>query len=189
MRIKGFWCTWMEWRENPQRIWKVNRRIYFLCDTLARIVYLDCSFAEELGSCILLGRESLVAAQKNTFNFLTFVPCCLRCQHFVDRRTAVGLEMVQEALMAIVHTDDEGSLCSECIKSFNNTRQSARQEVWDKLPGYFGLGTWNEIRKRQRYGELWAKYTHAQLRCICIPAFCTSAKLNKFLAAFEIDLY
>jgi hypothetical protein len=41
------------------------------------------------------------------------------------------------------------SHCIRCIEDKTATYTRTRETVWNELPGYFGLGTWDELRNAQ----------------------------------------
>jgi hypothetical protein len=42
--------------------------------------------------------------------------------------------------------------CSTCLKSLKQTHAAARQSFWEKLPGLYGLPTWDELKKSRTKG-------------------------------------
>ena len=60
-----------------------------------------------------------------------------------------GRHMNQCALANVAHwfNNDVSFLCPSCTSSYKDAYKSARKKVWNELPGYFGLGTWEEIRE------------------------------------------
>ena len=45
-------------------------------------------------------------------------------------------------------------ICSVCVGDMQSDHESGRRFVWDALPTYFGLGSWDEIRTgAQRWSD------------------------------------
>ena len=127
-----------------------------LTETLSRLS--DLPKSENFG-CILLGREKLVDAQlSDASTYLNFKASsgCSRpgdCREsWLRRREALmntGRHMNQCALANVAHwfNNDASFLCPSCTSSYKDAYKSSRKKVWNELPGYFGLGTWEEIRE------------------------------------------
>ena len=123
-----------------------------LAETLSRL--RDFPKSEILG-CILLGREKLLSAQlSDTFPyFLNFKPspnclCPAKCQELGLERKEEGHipGSYQWALTNVAHWFEKQVSCSPCHDFYKDAYKSARRRVWNELPGYFELGTWEEIR-------------------------------------------
>jgi len=44
----------------------------------------------------------------------------------------------------------ETVLCHPCAEGKLSGYRAAREKVWNDLPSYFGLGTWEELRSAQK---------------------------------------
>ncbi|KAF8643193.1 hypothetical protein AX16_009170 [Volvariella volvacea WC 439] len=44
---------------------------------------------------------------------------------------------------------DSVNVCGHCLKTIEAAHRTGREKVWNLLPSYFGLGSWEEIRKDQ----------------------------------------
>jgi hypothetical protein len=41
------------------------------------------------------------------------------------------------------------NVCPECVAYCQLQHSNGRRKVWDKLPGFFGLRTWDELKSIQ----------------------------------------
>ena len=124
-----------------------------LVETLSRLSDLPKS---EILGCILLGREKLLDAQfayPPNFNPSSGCVRSERCRESgLRRREALinARRLTNQCALANVaywFNNDAPFFCSSCTNSYKDAYESARKKVWNELPGYFGLGTWEEIRE------------------------------------------
>lgn len=114
----------------------------------------------ELKTCFL-GREKLLDAQKIVFHILANPQPSERCSNrdrcfrkgaeeaqAAQRRSSPNLDRLQTLLDGEYFTNllNASRLCGECKAAFTSRLIVDRQNAWERLPGYFGLGTWEELR-------------------------------------------
>ncbi|KAF7341711.1 hypothetical protein MSAN_02069500 [Mycena sanguinolenta] len=142
--------------------WALPTALYFAAlSTVKRIMDgfssngHNIELPRSLQRTLLIGRNTLVVAQ--TYHILRCfrtLPCdgCLRresCQvtSRVLYEAVAGLQLLSplnlfspEAWNSIT-----SRLCAPCSLAMGQEYQTARQKVWDELPGTFELGSWEEL--------------------------------------------
>lgn len=109
----------------------------------------------------LLGREKLLDGQTEVYSFLRDPKPSQKCQTF-DQCTQFGrmlqrkhlannIDRNQIALLSFFNSDGQASVaiskfCAGCLAAYGPQTQVAREKIWKKLPDYFGLGSWKELR-------------------------------------------
>ena len=64
----------------------------------------------------------------------------------LDAAISTNLLLYPDVLSKATWDAAFGSLCIRCIEDKTATYTRTRETVWNELPGYFGLGTWDELR-------------------------------------------
>ncbi|KAF8149053.1 hypothetical protein B0H34DRAFT_734667 [Crassisporium funariophilum] len=107
----------------------------------------------------LAGKEFLWEAQKsNTHKFLLEFNQALDCPHNCHRSVASNSTMTwqnAEIMRITPHPLEEYvdwkdvRVCRKCLDMVMLQHRIGREKVWEKLPSYFQLGTWDDIIKDQ----------------------------------------
>lgn len=129
-----------------------------LDDSLDRIVGLS---QDEMLRCIR-GRNKLLQAQEahTAAHFYRYKPsdvcahrdlCNAENARYLRHNLSNSIHMKQWALVGrMTLTSDNPNVClkycSNCLVKYRSLHLLGRVRVWNELPGYFGLGTWEELR-------------------------------------------
>jgi hypothetical protein len=136
--------------------------LYFACQF--RTSNMINSFASlpryEQENCILARDRLLVALETQTFSFIFNLKLSENCQSQTECERASS-RCLRKLISTRSHTSPAGftkctawesvnhSFCGSCASDFRLSHEVAREKVWNELPGYFGLGTWEELRAAQ----------------------------------------
>ena len=131
---------------------------------MSALLYCEDEIAlswEDKSACIL-GREQLLRAQESlSYSFIfSFVPptnctggglCAKRAKRIMylfhhEQSSLTGVF----ALTNFTEWSLLDGLCSVCVKKAQSDHEIGRQQIWDVLPKYFGLVSWEEIEKAKR---------------------------------------
>jgi hypothetical protein len=69
--------------------------------------------------------------------------------------------LVSQSLFAITEDDIsllgprifDSQLCKQCLDSLAVAYEKAREELWDRLPSFFGLSPWEELKDFDAYNS------------------------------------
>lgn len=104
-----------------------------------------------------LGREKLIAAMKDVFPFLFNPKPSSKCLKLADCRTT--LFRVQQGFFStnryrrqyvlddILRVIARSDFCHSCFAEYESHAVTTSQRIWEELPGYFGLASWEELRR------------------------------------------
>ncbi|KIM83485.1 hypothetical protein PILCRDRAFT_425712, partial [Piloderma croceum F 1598] len=136
--------------------------IYYLMSRFSMKTLLRCHTLlprDEMEIC-LLGREKLQEIRETVALSFLLDPkpsqhcsnptlCERRCLTTLNRTISNTLHLGIYALT----TDPELAeilLCGPCAEEKLSAHRAARENLWNELPNYFGLGTWEELRSAQK---------------------------------------
>lgn len=126
-----------------------------LADTLLRI---HDSHEYEYLNRVLLGREKLINAQVADAAPYLYRPqvsnhCLAPNKCSQNGLARVSLMYGHDAVRQVALKDRNNQFCSAlgycsaCTTSFQGAYSEGRRKIWGELPGYFDLGTWEELLK------------------------------------------
>jgi hypothetical protein len=136
--------------------------LYFACQlhTKAMIKSFASLPRYELENCILARDRLLVALETQTFSFIFNPKLSENCQSQTECERASSRRL-RKVISARSHTSPTSFIkctawdsvnhffCSSCDADFRLSHEVAREKAWNELPGYFGLGTWDELQAAQ----------------------------------------
>jgi len=125
---------------------------------------LDASFTadlprHEIDLCIIACDKLAEVFETETFSHVYNFTISQDCQT-KNRCEQVGLRILRNAISQRLHVqcptleafgwdDFKPQYCNPCIAAIKSAFVLRRQKVWNDLPSYFGLGTWEELRNAQ----------------------------------------
>ena len=120
---------------------------------------------EDQVACIM-GREALLRAQEelsHSFIFRLTSPVGCTTRGLCARRAKRSLNRFHHeisrlyevfALTCLKDWSMMDGICAVCVNRMELDHKAGRQAVWNSLPKYFGLGSWDEIEKgAQRWSD------------------------------------
>ncbi|VDC03440.1 unnamed protein product [Peniophora sp. CBMAI 1063] len=85
-------------------------------------------------------------AQQLAIAFLSYTNQTFLCAD--EWRHEYDLDIFVKDMYAADLTRMADDVCDDCIQEWKEKEKAGRKELWDALPGYFDLGTWEELRMK-----------------------------------------
>lgn len=129
-----------------------NQLSHYICSPrLSRVSLQLCMF----------GREELLKAQRKMgpWSCLWTRPRCdsclspTRCKSYMDAITTWFTDRgfdFRVSILDMPHLLTTHRVCKPCCAVITSNINQTRQEAWEKLPGWFGLGNWETLVKNTR---------------------------------------
>jgi hypothetical protein len=72
--------------------------------------------------------------------------CLLILSDLISNRLHAGTHALETISLTVM----EKMFCGPCAEDKLSAHRAAREKLWNDLPSYFGLGTWEELRSAQK---------------------------------------
>lgn len=117
----------------------------------------DVRYPNNVRKAYVLGWKALIEAQADTtFSWLQCVnssasSSCISRSTCNSAKQALKIELFLPTpkcmALAIWQSYWEHNMCSPCVTAAQQSHRQGRQKIWNALPGYFGLPSWDELLK------------------------------------------
>ncbi|EDR12744.1 uncharacterized protein LACBIDRAFT_323434 [Laccaria bicolor S238N-H82] len=109
-------------------------------------------------ACLAIGREQLAyALKRHTFSWLynkRIIPCprcssqkeCAAARNHLIRKVWMPVPNIGLALNVWDRGEFASGLCSVCAYTAEKLFRSGQDKLWDELPSYFGLPSWDDLQ-------------------------------------------